>query len=77
MAEPTRQSRGSAVPAAEQLGCRGRDLVGGNLAKPLGDVPAVTERVDDLAVELAPELLGDLVASGTTMCGVIFIVHRG
>jgi hypothetical protein len=44
----------SAARAGEQPGRRGRDLVG-YVAKALCDIPSMTERVDNLAVELAPE----------------------
>src|SRR6185436_19640744 len=62
----------SAARAGEQPGRRGRDLVGGYVAKALCDIPSMTERVDDLAVELAPELFGELVvyrgAGGERAC---------
>jgi hypothetical protein len=49
--------------AAERLSCCGDDLVVGDAAEPLGDVPAVSERVGELSVALAPERVGELVAA--------------
>jgi len=37
-------------------------LLGRDVAYALGDVPAMPERVDDLAVALAPELISEFVA---------------
>ena len=48
--------------AVEGLGCGGDDLFGRDVAEPLSDVPAVTERVAELAVALAPERVGEFVA---------------
>jgi hypothetical protein len=47
---------------AKSVRCCGDDLVVGDVADPLGDIPAVTERVGELSVALAPERVCKLVA---------------
>ena len=53
--------RGSA--GAEGLGGGGDDFVVRDVVESLGDVPAVSERVGQLAMALAPEGVAELVSS--------------
>jgi hypothetical protein len=58
-----REDSSSLSAGGECLRRRTHDLVVWDVPQPLGDVPAMAERIDDLSVAFAPELIGERVSN--------------